>query len=234
MKTLVIIAHPKYDNSMTQAFLKSCQKDIDSVDLLVLDCEYPNYDFDVKKEQKRLIKYERIIFQFPLYWYSAPSILKKYQDDVLTRNFTYKDEYGCLDGKELGIVTTLGEPIHHYHDGGDEAFTIDEIMKPYHALAHKAGMKFLPIFSISQFNYLTEHGKVKLLVRYRSYLTNSHLNSFKSEQLWYLEQLQLIREHISEDKKAGMDMLLDQIQSNYDKLDELNWELSMIKEKEDE
>ncbi|WP_290123141.1 hypothetical protein [Apilactobacillus ozensis] len=44
----------------------------------------------------------------------------------------------------------------------------------------------------------------------------------------------MIREHISEDKKAGMDMLLDQIQSNYDKLDELNWELSMIKEKEDE
>ncbi|WP_252898188.1 NAD(P)H-dependent oxidoreductase [Apilactobacillus ozensis] len=52
MKTLVIIAHPKYDNSMTQAFLKSCQKDIDSVDLLVLDREYPNYDFDVKKRAK--------------------------------------------------------------------------------------------------------------------------------------------------------------------------------------
>ncbi|WP_220728397.1 NAD(P)H-dependent oxidoreductase [Apilactobacillus xinyiensis] len=234
MKTLVIIAHPKYDNSMTQGFLKSCQKDIDSVDWLVLNREYPSYNFDVIKEQERLSKYERIVFQFPLYWYSAPAILKQYEDDVLTRSFTYKTEDGVLNGKELGIVTTLGEPIYHYHDGHNEAFTIDELMKPYHALAHKAGMKFLPIFSISQFNYLTEYEKVSLLVKYRNYLTNSHLNSFKSKQLWYIEQLQLIRQNLKDSKKNSMDMLIDQLQNNYDKLDELNWELSMIKKEEDE
>ncbi|MFN1209046.1 NAD(P)H-dependent oxidoreductase, partial [Enterococcus lactis] len=36
---------------------------------------------------QRLAQYDRILFQFPMYWYSAPALMKKYEDDVFSKNF---------------------------------------------------------------------------------------------------------------------------------------------------
>ena len=45
MKTLVLVSHPEYDNSMTEAFLKQCQSDIENVDWVVLDKVQNNFIF---------------------------------------------------------------------------------------------------------------------------------------------------------------------------------------------
>ncbi|MCT6817117.1 MAG: NAD(P)H-dependent oxidoreductase, partial [Lysinibacillus fusiformis] len=71
MKTLVLVSHPEYDNSMTEAFLKQCQSDIENVDWVVLDNIQTDFTFDKEQEQQRLAQYDRILFQFPMYWYSA-------------------------------------------------------------------------------------------------------------------------------------------------------------------
>lgn len=233
MKTLVIVSHPEYDNSMTESFLQQCQNDIDEVDWLVLDHLTNNYEFDVDKEQKRLIKYDRILFQFPMYWYSSPALLKKYEDDIFTRSFTYANEDGKLKGKELGIITTLGEPLKNYTVGGSEGFSINEILKPYQALAFKSGMKFIKPFMVDQFAYMTDDEKGKLLVDYRNYLTNKDINGFGSKQLWYLSQLKQLRSNLSPAKQAKLDIIIDYLQDNYDRLDEIKWELDMIKKEED-
>ena len=83
MKTLVLVSHPEYDNSMTEAFLKQSQSNIDSVDWVVLDQIQNQFTFDKDAEQKRLKQYDRILFQFPMYWYSAPALMKKYQLSAL-------------------------------------------------------------------------------------------------------------------------------------------------------
>lgn len=234
MKTLVLVSHPEYDNSMTEAFLKQCQSDIENVDWVVLDKVQTNFIFDKEQEQQRLAQYDRILFQFPMYWYSAPALMKKYEDDVFTKNFIAHEQEGALNGKEMGIITTLGDPIKDYQVGGREGFSISELLKPYQAIAQRGQMKFLKPFVISQFAYMTDAQKQKLLIDYRSYLTNDNFDSFTSLQKWYIDQLTALKESLNEDKQARMDILIDYLQSNYDQLDELKWEIDLIKKEDDE
>ncbi|WKN29053.1 NAD(P)H-dependent oxidoreductase [Apilactobacillus kunkeei] len=234
MKTLVLVSHPEYDNSMTEAFLKQCQSDIENVDWVVLDKIQNKFSFDKEQEQNRLTQYDRILFQFPMYWYSAPALMKKYEDDVFTKNFIAFEQEGKLKDKEMGIITTLGDPIKDYQVGGREGFSISELLKPYQAIAQRGKMKFLKPFVISQFAYMTAVQKQKLLIDYRSYLTNDNFDSFTSMQKWYIEQLCALKESLDDNKKAQMDILIDYLQSNYDQLDELKWEIDLIKKEDDE
>ncbi len=50
---------------------------------------HADFAIDVKNEQSMLKAHHRIVIQFPLYWYSVPPLLKKWQDDVLTPGFSY-------------------------------------------------------------------------------------------------------------------------------------------------
>lgn len=234
MKTLVLVSHPEYDNSMTEAFLKQCQSDIENVDWVILDNIQTDFTFDKEQEQQRLAQYDRILFQFPMYWYSAPALMKKYEDDVFTKNFIVYEQEGALKGKEMGIITTLGDPIKDYQVGGREGFSISELLKPYQAIAQRGQMKFLKPFVISQFAYMTDAQKQKLLIDYRSYLTNDNFDSFSSLQKWYIDQLTVLKESLDEDKQSRMDILIDYLQSNYDQLDELKWEIDLIKKEDDE
>ncbi|KOY75784.1 uncharacterized protein RZ71_02050 [Apilactobacillus kunkeei] len=234
MKTLVLVSHPEYDNSMTEAFLKQCQSDIENVDWVVLDNIQTDFSFDKEQEQQRLAQYDRILFQFPMYWYSAPALMKKYEDDVFTKNFIAYEQEGVLKGKEMGIITTLGDPIKDYQVGGREGFSISELLKPYQAIAQRGQMKFLKPFVISQFAYMTDAQKQKLLIDYRSYLTNDNFDSFTSLQKWYIDQLNVLKQSLDEDKQNRMDILIDYLQSNYDQLDELKWEIDLIKKEDDE
>ncbi|GAT91068.1 NAD(P)H-dependent oxidoreductase [Apilactobacillus kunkeei] len=234
MKTLVLVSHPEYDNSMTEAFLKQCQSDIENVNWVILDNIQTDFTFDKEKEQQRLAQYDRILFQFPMYWYSAPALMKKYEDDVFTKNFIAYEQEGTLKGKEMGIITTLGDPIKDYQVGGREGFSISELLKPYQAIAQRGQMKFLKPFVISQFAYMTDAQKQKLLIDYRSYLTNDNFDSFSSLQKWYIDQLTVLKESLDEDKQSRMDILIDYLQSNYDQLDELKWEIDLIKKEDDE
>ena len=60
------------------------QELIPQAEYLFLDKKYPDYKFDIEKEQARLVKADVIVFQFPFFWYSMPSILHKYQEDVFS------------------------------------------------------------------------------------------------------------------------------------------------------
>ncbi|XP_051794806.1 NAD(P)H dehydrogenase [quinone] 1-like isoform X2 [Acanthochromis polyacanthus] len=44
---------------------------------------------DIVAEHQKIIEAELIIFQFPLYWFSVPAILKGWFDRVMTRSFAY-------------------------------------------------------------------------------------------------------------------------------------------------
>jgi glutathione-regulated potassium-efflux system ancillary protein KefG len=231
MKTLVLVGHPEYDNSQTAAFLRQAQVDLNMVDWQVLQ---PTSSFDTMTEQQRLMKYDRIILQFPMYWYSAPAIMKQYLDEVLTVNFVDVRRDGCLRGKELGIVVTLGDPLKDYQSGGREDVSLSELLKPYQAIAHKAGMRFLPSFPVAQFAYMTPQAKQQLLIDYRGYLANSNFDTFKGQQSWYLQQLAYFKSQLSPEKQSQLSIIMDYLDNNAQQLDELNWELALIKKEEDE
>ncbi|KAM4730706.1 ribosyldihydronicotinamide dehydrogenase [quinone]-like [Anableps anableps] len=47
---------------------------------------------DITKEQSKLTEADLVIFQFPMYWFSVPAILKGWFDRVLTNGFAFSQE----------------------------------------------------------------------------------------------------------------------------------------------
>lgn len=78
MKSLVILAHPNIEISRVNKRWKQELLSYTKEDTIhELYQEYPHWTIDVSNEQKLLEMYQRIILQFPLYWYSFPPLLKK-------------------------------------------------------------------------------------------------------------------------------------------------------------
>ncbi|UFU00772.1 NAD(P)H-dependent oxidoreductase [Radiobacillus kanasensis] len=102
MKILVIIAHPTMDDSRINAYLKKVVEQEASVTVHDLYSTYPNEDIDVGQEQQLLEKHDRIIFQYPNYWYSYTPLLKKWFDKVLESGWAFKGSR-ALKGKEKNL-----------------------------------------------------------------------------------------------------------------------------------
>ena len=67
-KPLVVVGHPELADSVTQAFLKAAGGQLATWHELTPP-------FDPPAERALLWAADRIILQFPLYWYSAPAIV---------------------------------------------------------------------------------------------------------------------------------------------------------------
>lgn len=184
MNTLVIISHPTIEESASQQFLLACAKERENLTLRHLDrLARGSLDmyFDKEVERAFLRQADRIIFQFPLYWYSCPGSLKLWMDQVL-------DLSGDLANKEFGIVLTLGLPANHFQAGGRELYSISELLRPFQALAQKQGWTFLSPLTLHQFDYMTEQEKQGLAIDYQRYLHQEDYNHFQSKEKWFIEE----------------------------------------------
>ncbi|RXZ83790.1 general stress protein [Paenibacillaceae bacterium] len=146
MKTLVIIAHPSLEQSRANRALIQELSLHDNIDVHNLYREYPDWTIDIEREQQLLIKYDRIVLQFPLYWYSTPPLLKKWFDDVLTYGWAFGTEGNHLKGKEFIFAATAGASEQSYRSGGRNEYTISEFLKPYEVSVKYTGAVFLPAF----------------------------------------------------------------------------------------
>ena len=184
-KTLIIISHPDVTQSSSQQFLLASIKGEELIQIRHLEsilAEQENNHFDKRIERACLQDADRIIFQFPLYWYQCPSVMKQWMDEVLTLNLSQKAK------KEFGIVVTVGAKQDRYTAGGSVGFGIEELLRPYQALANQLGWNYQTPFVVYQFQYLTETQKQQLLVDYLYYLENgSHY--FSEKEQWLLERL---------------------------------------------
>jgi len=88
--------------------LKRASSGIEDVTIVDLYAEYPDFCIDIDREQQRLREHDIIVFMFPLYWYSTPSILKEWQDLVLEHGFAYGHDGKELSGKKLLCALTAG------------------------------------------------------------------------------------------------------------------------------
>lgn len=109
-----------------------------------LYAEYPDFMIDAAAEQALLVAHDRIVLQFPFYWYSVPPLLKKYLDDVLSFGFAYGTGGDRLAGKELQLVISVGGPQHSYMPGGYNNFSVTEYLRPLQQTAALCRMVYLP------------------------------------------------------------------------------------------
>ncbi|HZG14902.1 MAG TPA: NAD(P)H-dependent oxidoreductase [Candidatus Bathyarchaeia archaeon] len=146
MKIMVIVAHPNLANSvLNKALMNEVSK---RPDVLVRDLyqEYPDWQIDVEREQRLLLQYDRIVFQFPFYWYSCPPLLKKWFDDVMVHGWAFGPGGDHLKGKEFIVATTTGGGENEYRAGGHNWFTMSEYLRPIQATITRCNGSFLPAF----------------------------------------------------------------------------------------
>jgi glutathione-regulated potassium-efflux system ancillary protein KefG len=146
MKTLVIVAHPNLASSRINARWKNALQTNTLFNVKDLAELYPDSVFDIVREQADLIEYERIILQFPLFWYSCPALLKKWIDDVFTPGFAYARGGDKLKDKELMLCISVGAPEDGYRATGFNNFTLDELLRPFQQTANYVKARLVPPF----------------------------------------------------------------------------------------
>ena len=142
-KAVVILAHPDMKGSRVNKRWKEELLKHDSR-ILVHDLyeEYRDYNIDITREQKLLEEYNKIILQFPFYWYSSPPLLKKWMDEVLEYGWAYGDDEGIdynLKNKKIGIAVSVGGPEEEYNKKGLVSYTMDELLSPFLATINYIG-----------------------------------------------------------------------------------------------
>lgn len=110
--------------------------------------EYPDFMIDVASEQRLLEEHEVILFQHPFYWYSCPAIVKEWLDLVLEHGFAYGEEGKALTGKWMASVLSTGGAAEAYQAGGQNRFTIRQLLAPFEQTAFLCGMHWLPPFLV--------------------------------------------------------------------------------------
>lgn len=173
MNIRVIVAHPQlHSGSRIHHRLAEELAKHKSIAVHDLYAAYPDERLDVEREQQLLEQADRVILQFPVWWYSSPSLLKKWLDEVLAYGWAHGPEGDRLRGKELGLAVSTGSPQSSYQAGGYNQFTMSEMMRPFQATANVVGMTFLPIFTVHGAVSCTEEGLEQYAEEYIRYLTN--------------------------------------------------------------
>ena len=142
-KILFVLAHPNIESSIGNKTIlekfKSLNPDAEIDDLYKL---YPNFKIDVKKEQEKLVKADVIVFQFPMYWYNAPALLRQWFESVLEHGFAYGSKGKALSGKRVFFSITTGAPLDAFKQGGFQNYTIEDLTKGFHQLCNLCSMKW--------------------------------------------------------------------------------------------
>jgi glutathione-regulated potassium-efflux system ancillary protein KefG len=147
-RVLVLFAHPVLERSRVNRRLLEAIRELEGVRVHDLYEEYPTLAIDVRREQDLLLEHDVIVFQHPFYWYSAPAILKEWQDLVLEHGWAYGVGGTNLRGKITMNAITTGGPAHAYQKDGYNRFSVRELLSPWDQTAHLCGMRFLAPFAV--------------------------------------------------------------------------------------
>lgn len=173
IKTLIIVAHPNLNESRLNAYLKGVVENQTDSTINDLYESYPNEKIDIKREQKLLTEHDRIIFQFPNYWYSYPPLLKKWFDLVLERGWAFRGQH-ALKGKEFGVALSSGFTTEDYRFDGLHRHSIEQIMAPFFATCNFIRTKSLPIFNTFEDEMETEEELRLQGVKYIDYIRKTY------------------------------------------------------------
>ena len=174
MKTTVFLFHPNLKSSKINKKILAATEDsnIEVRDIYKL---YPDFKIDVAREQKAMEEADRIVFQFPVYWYSSPALLKEWQDRVLTYGWAYGSTGKALHGKELILAVSAGGDKEEYQHEGSVKYRLTEILRPFQAMSHLVGLKYIKPFEVTSTETLTDEQREDFAKQYLAYITSDSL-----------------------------------------------------------
>lgn len=121
----------------------------DAADVRDLYSLYGDGNIDAQAERDMIDAHDRIILQFPLYWYSCPPLLSTWLVEVWKRGWAYGPGGRALNFKTFGVAVTTGSHGRDYTTAGRYQRTLEEVMVPFELLARHAGMHYLNVFSLT-------------------------------------------------------------------------------------
>lgn len=107
---------------------------------------YPDFDIDIAAEQSALSRAQLLILLHPVYWYSVPSLLKHWFDQVLQPGWAYGAGGDALHGKDCLWAVTTGGDEHSYSGSGVHARRFAEFIAPVEQTAKFCGLRWLDPF----------------------------------------------------------------------------------------
>jgi len=133
MKTLIIVIHPQMEiSAINKRWMEELGQFPEKYVIHDLYKAYPDGKFDIEKEQRLIESYDKIIFQFPFYWFSSPPLLKKWLDEVLLYGWAYGSKSGYkLEGKKIALAVSAGISDEDFNVAGKYKYTMKELLRPF-------------------------------------------------------------------------------------------------------
>lgn len=133
MKTLIVVIHPDLKNSMiNKRWIQELEKFPDQYRIHDLYGLYPDGKIDIENEQRLIEAHDKIIFQFPFYWFNCPPLFKQWLDEVLTRGWAYgKGSHYHLRNKKIALGITAGIDEIDYRATGRYKYTLQQLTTPF-------------------------------------------------------------------------------------------------------
>jgi glutathione-regulated potassium-efflux system ancillary protein KefF len=140
---LVLQAHPYPDRSRANRALGRAIEGLPGVEIRSLYDRYPDFSIDVEDEQRALSACSVVVWQHPLYWYTAPALLKLWFEKVLALGWAYGHGGRALAGKRCLWVTTTGAGAEAYTPAGMHAHAFEAFVPVMRQTAQFCGMIWL-------------------------------------------------------------------------------------------
>ncbi|WP_293904177.1 NAD(P)H-dependent oxidoreductase [Sphingobacterium sp. UBA5670] len=133
MKTLIVVIHPNFEASqMNKRWVHELKKQPDLYEVHDLHQLYPDGKIDSVAEQQLMEKYDKIVFQFPFYWFNCPPFFKQWLDEVLTYGWAYGKKSGYrLAGKKIALAISAGIDEREYGASGKYKYPMEQLTSPF-------------------------------------------------------------------------------------------------------
>lgn len=142
-RLLVYYAHPGHRSSSVNRPMAKAARETKGIEFVDLYRLYPRYDVNIAVEQERVLGADVILFQFPLFWYSTPSLIKEWIDLVLEHGFAYGSGGDQLAGKTMMLALTAAGPEEAYAPDGYQHFPLRTFLTPLEQTARLCQMRFV-------------------------------------------------------------------------------------------
>ncbi|ASK79332.1 hypothetical protein CF386_09710 [Paraphotobacterium marinum] len=129
---LVISFHPNLSESHANITIINSFRKIENVNFSIVS----DIDLDDKESinliKKELLTYNDIILLFPFYWYSAPYLLQKWFEKVLTKDFAYSTNF-LLKNKKFNLIVTAGGSEQDFSSTGKNKYSVEYFLCPIYS-----------------------------------------------------------------------------------------------------
>lgn len=129
---------------------------------------------DISAEIEKVKQADFVLFQFPVWWFGMPAILKGWADRVFARGFAYlpgrKYDTGMFKGKLAMVAATTGTSADTYAPDGIDGDILTVLWPVHNGLLRYAGFDVLPPFVAYMPGRVGEEGRKAYLAAYRKRL----------------------------------------------------------------